>query len=297
MSMISLIMGRDIMKDDMIPKSTLTRRQFLGFLSGVTGLTGAGGYYVRYVAPYNPEITRITLKPDNLPAGLSGLTFVHISDIHHSPVVSIDYIQHCVGMINDLRPDIIFITGDFISQSACFIAPCAEVLGGLKSPYGIFAVPGNHDNWIDTGELSGELLRHGIQMLVNEHACIQVKGDPLYIIGLDDFWTGWPRIDRAARGIPEGAKRIVLMHNPDLFEKISPGRYDLVLAGHTHGGQVNLPFLGALVVPSRFGRKYARGLFTLNGSTLYVNRGLGLATPAVRFMCPPEITLFSFASS
>ncbi len=274
-------------------KKTLTRRHFLYKFLGTAGLFIGGMGYAHYVEPFHPQVSRTTLYWDKLPAELRGLTFVQLTDIHHSNVVSCSYIRKCVDTVNILKPDFVFLTGDYVTHSPKFIKPCVEELSRLKAPLGIFAVPGNHDYWTDIDLLSKSLKDAGISLLINQHETVTVRGVELTIIGLDDLWAGMPNVQKAMTGIPLNARKVLLMHNPDLFEELAPGRIEIILAGHTHGGQVRLPFLGSLVTPSRFGSQYAKGLFTRDGSTMYVNRGIGMVIPAVRFLCPPEIAHFT----
>jgi uncharacterized protein len=274
-------------------KKIISRRQFLLGAGAACGLLTGGAMYAGFVEPYHPVIRRLTISLPDLPEALAGLTCLHLTDIHHSKIISIGYISGCIEHAQELKPDIIFLTGDYVTGSRAFIVPCLEALARLESRYGIFAVPGNHDYWSDITLLSRTLKRLGIPFLVNRHVKLSIKGSSLYVAGIDDMWAGRPSLDDALAGIPDTEKKILLMHNPDLFESLPPGKCDLILSGHTHGGQVNIPFIGPPIIPSQFGRKYAGGLFNKNGSTMLVNRGLGMVSPGIRFNCPPEIVLLS----
>jgi predicted MPP superfamily phosphohydrolase len=274
-------------------KKTISRRHFLFKLLGTAGIIAGGVGYAHCVEPFHPQISRTTLRWEKLPPELAGMTFVQLTDIHHSNVVGRAYIRKCVDTVNSLRPDIIFLTGDYVTHSPEYIKPCVEELSRLSAPSGVFAVPGNHDYWTDIDLMSKCLDDAGIHLLVNRSCTAAVRGKELAIVGLDDLWAGMPNIRKAFNDVPAGAKKVLLMHNPDLIEDLSEQRTDIILAGHTHGGQVCLPFLGSLVTPSRFGSKYSKGLITKDGTAMYVNRGVGLVIPAVRFLCPPEIAHFT----
>ncbi|MGV8123377.1 MAG: metallophosphoesterase [Candidatus Xenobiia bacterium LiM19] len=274
-------------------KKTLTRRNFLFKLLGTAGLFIGGMGYMHCVEPFHPQVSRTTLRWRNLPAELRGMTFVHLTDIHHSKVVSCAYIRKCVDTANELRPDFVFLTGDYVTHLPQYIKPCIEELSRLKAASGVFAVPGNHDYWTDIDLLSKCMHDAGITLLINQHVTVNMRGVDIAVVGLDDLWAGMPGIRKALAGIPPTTRKVLLMHNPDLFEELTQEKIEIILAGHTHGGQVCLPFLGSLVTPSRFGSRYSRGLFTIDETQMYVNRGIGMVVPAVRFLCPPEIAHFT----
>lgn len=271
-----------------------TRRQFLYGMIGLSGLGFLGGSgYIRFFEPYHPEINKTKLFWSELSLDLAGLTFVHLTDIHHGRDIGVDYIEKCVASVNNLCPDIVFITGDLVSGYSGFIKPCIDVLAKLKSRYGVYVVPGNHDYWSDIDLMAQEFKKSGIHFLINESYPIKIKNTTLEIIGLDDLWAGQPDIIKALKNVDPHAMKILLMHNPDLFPEISSNGINLILCGHTHGGQVCLPFVGPPIIPSRYGIKYAKGLYKNANCTMYVNKGIGLMPPPVRFMCKPEIAFFS----
>jgi predicted MPP superfamily phosphohydrolase len=209
-------------------------------------------------------------------------------------------------MANSLAADIIVLTGDFVYRSASYSAACAQGLASLKARYGVYAVLGNHDIWTDAGKVAFNLSSVGIDVLQNEIRCLGSGNPKLWLIGVQDtgyaggffsdFRAIWqPAADNLAsllEQIPVDEPRLLLVHNPDFTEMLPEGRIDLALCGHTHGGQVRLPFFGAPVVPSCFGDKYGSGLVEGPSTMVYINRGIGLIPPPVRFNCRPEITLF-----
>ncbi len=288
----------------------MKRRTFLHLGLGLLGAgaaTALGLSYALYVEPGWLEVTFPNIGLPGLPTEAEGFSIAQISDLHLGPDVKVEHIRHAAMMTNALHPDLIALTGDFISQSARYIAPCAEELAMLRAPYGVYAVLGNHDRWVAPDRLADQLERVGIVVLRDEAKAIAIGKGRMWLIGLED--TGYTALnggpleqarqvwdEKALRlaellaGIPEGEPRILLLHNPDLNELFAGMRLSLALCGHTHGGQVRLPLVGVLFVPSLFGRKYACGLVQGPASPVYVNRGVGVIAPPVRFDCRPEIT-------
>lgn len=287
----------------------LSRRRFLTpgwgmLLAGVTiGLLGL--VYATLVEPRWIEVTRRDVALPGLPAALDGFTIAHLSDFHLGPHVSAKDVRRGVGIANALGADLIVLTGDFVSGSAEHITAGARELASLRARYGIFAVLGNHDVWTDADYVAQSLAEAGIVVLRNERQPLEVGDTRLWLLGMEDTgYTGgffsdfravWQETGDALaallEGIPTDEPRLLLVHNPDFTEMLPDGRIDLALCGHTHGGQVRLPLVGAPVVPSCFGQKYARGLVQGPRTLVYVNRGLGTTGLPLRLGCRPEITL------
>ncbi len=272
----------------------LNRRQFIRALAWTSFSLGLGGTsYATLWEPSWVKVQKIKLAYPDLPPGLDGLTLLQLSDIHLSRVVSRSYLRQCIQMANQLKPDIILLTGDYITRQKKYIPLMAEELSHLKSPLGSYAVLGNHDYWTHGPMVKTALRKAGIHVLTNQHAQIQVKDTELWILGVDDLWAGIFDLEKTFHGTPENRFRILLMHNPDEFEKASGYNPNLILSGHTHGGQVSLPYYGPILTPSRHGNLYASGLFKKEETLMYVNRGLGLISPPVRMGVRPEISLFT----
>ncbi|HMH76448.1 MAG TPA: hypothetical protein VK547_07465 [Candidatus Udaeobacter sp.] len=172
------------------------------------------------------------------------------------------------------------------------IEQTAAALRDLRAPLGVFAVLGNHDWWYNGPRCARALEAVGIRVLEDAAAEVAVRGHPLWIAGVSDAFTRPAAITRALAPVPEGAPVIVLTHNPDLFVRVPP-RVLLTLAGHTHGGQVNLPVLGRLIVPSHYGERYAIGHVSEEGRDLFVSPGIGTSIIPLRFRVPPEISLLT----
>jgi predicted MPP superfamily phosphohydrolase len=219
-----------------------------------------------------------------------------IADLHAgAPFIKEDKLRQVVAAINETHPDIVLMAGDFIIQDVIGGRPMepeqiASALQGLHPPLGTYAVLGNHDWWGD-GERVGRVLgTAGIRVLENEAVPIEHSGRRFWLVGIADLWTRTPRVESALANVTDNAPIIVLTHNPDLFPSI-PDRVILTLAGHTHGGQVNLPFIGRRVVPSEYGQRYAIGHMVENGRHLFVTPGIGTSIIPIRFRVPPEISV------
>ncbi len=237
-----------------------------------------------------------TIYISNLPAAFHGFRIAQISDIHYNHYAEEWFLRETVARVNALQPDLVAITGDFITADQHSVrnnqrheSECAEILGGLTCPLR-FCSLGNHDS-IDFVGVQTVLESRGLQVLRNAYTSIDLHGDRLWIGGLADAYFDAPDFTRAIPRQRMGAPVLLLGHEPD----IAPAVYnyspvDLLLAGHTHGGQIRLPLLTPFFLPD-MGQRYIHGRFNLNGMQLYVNRGIGTVHVPVRFRCPPEITL------
>jgi uncharacterized protein len=253
------------------------------------------------------EVTRQDLALPRLPLALDGLRVAHLTDFHLSQIVSLDYLTACVAAAMDERPDLVLLTGDFLTRCARYVADLPGLLRPLSAPVGVYAVLGNHDARVGAAAISSALEAAGIGVLRNRHECVRAGGVELWLAGIDCPDTkqysvtdpsraGWARVYRrmlnsALDGIPADVFRILLAHTPDVIRDAARRGVDLMLSGHTHGGQVRFPLLGATVVPSRYGHRYAAGQFQVEGTTLYVNRGLGTVRLPLRFLCRPELAI------
>jgi len=225
-----------------------------------------------------------------------------LADLHvGSPYKGIDSLQGLVDKVNASLPDLILLPGDFIIQGVAggsFVAPeeVAEVLEGLKAPMGVFAVLGNHDWWLDAKRVEKAFTDRGITVLEDRSAKLNSGACELRLVGISDFWEGPHDIAKAMDGIDTAESILAFTHNPDIFPEL-PQHISLTIAGHTHGGQVYLPFIGRPIVPSRYGQRYAIGHIDEDGKNLYVSPGIGTSILPVRFLVPPEVTLLSITRS
>ena len=218
------------------------------------------------------------------------IVLVHITDIHISPWALPSSFKPVVKYINSLNPDYIAVTGDFVTHFKELIPGCASALSGLKPRVATLGVLGNHDYWIDSGYLTKCLEEAGMKFLLNS-SLPSKNGASLTFLGVDDPYTRHDNLNISLKDIPQGDVKVLLSHSPDIIESAAEMDIDIVLVGHTHGGQVRFPLIGAVYIPSRYGRKFDKGWFELKNTWMYVNRGLGGIFPPVRFLCRREIAV------
>ena len=276
----------------------VTRRQFLRWaLSvGALGVCGGGGAYATQLEPYRLSIERVALRLARWPRELDGFTIAQLSDLHQSNFMSAERIRAVADAANQLQSDLIVLTGDYVYGLAERAAECARGLAGLRAPLGVFAILGNHDYWEDAAAVTRALRERDIHVLKNEAVPLARDGGRVWLAGLDDVWEHAHDIQQTLRIVPKDEATILLAHEPDFADEAARHPIDLQLSGHSHGGQVRLPGLGALLTPY-LGRKYPMGLYRVGALTVYTNRGIGMIRPAIRFNCPPEVTLFTLRSS
>jgi predicted MPP superfamily phosphohydrolase len=271
----------------------LTRREFLKYSSFTLGAGTMGA--LSYIALNNelliPEVERIIVPINKLPPSLAGFRIVQISDIHLKPIVTLNLVKKTVAMANSLQPDLIVITGDFVTRFISAIYEMAPVLAQLRARYGVFTSLGNHDLWLDANIISQTLNTVGLPVLINQGLPISVDGESLWLAGVDDAMSGKPDLKSALKGAPSNAPVVLMAHEPDPADEFTlDGRVDLMLSGHSHGGQIRLPGLGS-PVKAPLAENYDMGLYNVDGMWLYVNRGIGVITSVpLRLNCPPEIT-------
>ena len=252
------------------------------------------------IEPHRPTVERVEVVLRRLPRELDGLTIAHLSDFHFDSPASAGVIRTAVEITNGLAPDVVVLTGDYVTLSpfqSCSRAaedskPCALVLADLHAPMGVFGVLGNHDYATEPRLVTRSLEAHGITMLRNFNLRIERSGARLWIAGVDDVLGGGARLDQALQGIPHDEATVLLAHEPDYADTVISSAVDLQLSGHSHGGQVRLPLVGAPYLPF-LARKYPWGLRQLGQLKLYTNRGIGTILLPVRFNCPPEVTLLT----
>ena len=258
----------------------------------------AGAAYAGIVEPRRLRIRRLTLRLPRWPQRLDGLRVAVIADLHAGgPHVDEDRIEQIVGRVNGERPDLVVLLGDYVDPNVILggeVAPedVADRLADLRAPLGVFAVLGNHD-WRSGGERVRRTLREwGIEVLENDAASVQRDGEVLYIVGLADLREREPDTDMPFALVPERAPLIVLSHDPDMFPRV-PERASLTLAGHTHGGQVNLPLIRRRMIPSR----YVAGTVDEDGKRMFISRGVGETHLPLRLAAPPEVAILRLKSS
>jgi len=223
----------------------------------------------------DPEITHATLWVRRLPVGFESFRIVHLTDIHHSLFTPLEEVQRAVHLANSLEPDIVALTGDYVTLSPAYIGPVADALGGLRARYGVFAVLGNHDFQVDAEEITRALRARYIHVLRNAHHRLRDHTGTFWLLGIDDLWSGRNNLGAALNTVPARDLKVLLCHNPQGIYEASAHAIDLVLSGHTHGGQVRLPLVGSVRGRSKLGERFVEGWNRLDGTQIYVNRGIG----------------------
>jgi predicted MPP superfamily phosphohydrolase len=288
------------------PAEVLSRRRFLG--RGLKVLGGGAAAWLGYMVAVEPRwfgTSHRVIRLRGLPAALDGLRAVQLTDIHHGPWMSLEQVRQVVRTANELEPDLVLLTGDYVDQSWVYIRPVAQELARLRPRIATVAVLGNHD-WREGGPLvQSDLTRAGALLLDNTHRVLTPDrrlvpwaAEGLALAGVGDLWNDRQDYDGALGGLPQVMPRLLLSHNPDVAEE--PGlvdsglRVDLMVSGHTHGGQVRLPLLGSPMIPSRYGQKYAQGLVQGPVCPVFVCRGVGVSGLPVRLGAFPEIAVLEF---
>jgi uncharacterized protein len=289
--------------------SPLTRRRFLQgavVLAAASTLALAEDGVIR--EPNHPRLVRVELPLARWPAALDGFTIAQLSDFHYDEYFSAAPLRAAIEIVNRLHPDLVVLTGDFVTvpvlggfrhvkkRAAWVIDPCAGLLAQLNARLGMFAVLGNHDVDSDAPRIVATLQSHGITVLHNASLPIEQAGARFWLSGLDSAMEGKPNLDLALRQVPQNEPVVLLVHEPDFADRAVLHSVDLQLSGHSHGGQIWLPGIGAPWLPE-FARKYPRGLYTIGPLTLYTNFGLGTIRLPVRLNCPPEVTLFTLRAA
>jgi predicted MPP superfamily phosphohydrolase len=276
----------------------MSRRAFaLGGLLGAFGaaaVSGVEAYQARYVNPYAPQLERVSIPVPPGHGSLAGLRLGFIADTHVGPFVSADDLARATALLAEERPDVILLGGDYVSESPRYIGGAVEVLRELadETPFGGFAVLGNHDMSVSATKVTAGLDAAGISVLRNRAATLAFGGGTLWIAGIDDTLLGHPDPPAAFSQVPNGAAALALWHEPQSAEQAAAQGAFLQLSGHTHGGQIRLPGVGPVGLPIH-GKRFVMGLNDAAGMAIYTARGVGVYRPPLRFNCPPEVTVIS----
>jgi predicted MPP superfamily phosphohydrolase len=255
-------------------------------------------FWGTFIEPGRLVTRNETIQLSNWPTELRGLKVAVLSDIHAGSWFIDDQKLHLiVERTNQLQPDLILIMGDYMSSESwkshrVLPETFGAALKDFHAPLGVYSVLGNHDWWWDGNRVRHGLETNGIRVLDDEVLQLSYHGKSFWLVGLADLWTRPQHIDSTIAKVPEGSPIIALTHNPDIFPKL-PQRVNLLLAGHTHGGQVRFPIIGAVIQPSDFGQRYVRGHVFENGHDLFVTTGIGTSILPVRFGVTPEIVLLT----
>ncbi|HNQ15668.1 MAG TPA: metallophosphoesterase [Pyrinomonadaceae bacterium] len=240
------------------------------------------------------SVERVEIKIAKLPKKLDGLRIVHLSDIHHSPFTSLEHINRAIEAANRLKPQLVLLTGDYVSHDRIYISPVAKALGELRSEFGTYACLGNHDHWTDPGDVTAQFGDHGIDVLINRGFRLDAGGASFWLCGVDDYMVGKSDLKSALHGSFPDEMKLLLAHNPVLVRHAARRGIDLVLSGHTHGGQVKLRQDENRILPKR---RLSAGLHRRKETQIYITRGIGTVVVPFRYQCPPEISVIELRST
>lgn len=275
-----------------------TRRQFLRTAAAAGSLAITGDALL--LEPNRPRLVRKEFFLPRWPERLDGFKVALLSDFHFDPYFSVHPLHAAIPIVNGLHPDLIALTGDFVSapqvgdeRKAAFAAePCARLLRQMAAPHGLWAILGNHDEGTDPEHVTHALQSENIQVLANQSAPIERDGARIWLAGVNDVLSDTADLPETLRRVPVGEAVILLAHEPDFADEASRFPVDLQLSGHSHGGQIRIPLLPPLYLP-KLAKKYIWGEYHVGPLTLYTNAGLGTLMLPMRFNCPPEITLLT----
>lgn len=284
-----------------ISRRTFIKRIFGSFLA-VLGVGAGGLFYAKEIEPSLLDIQEQLIKHPLIPTGFDGIKIVQFSDTHLGFQYTLKQFNKLVDKINRLQPDLIFFSGDLMDEPNKYteIQQLLSILDKLSAPLGKYCVFGNHDH----GGYGSDIYRNIMEaanftVLLNESKEIKLKDESsIYLLGIDDAMLGRPDLSLALKHTSKNQFKILLSHVPDLAEAASLYPIHWQLSGHSHGGQVKIPFIGALITPP-FARKYPEGLYSIGSVqplNLYVNRGIGTTRLPFRFMAKPELTVFTLRS-
>jgi len=278
----------------------MNRRTFLSYIFKTAAAIASVGTlttgYSIFGEPHWIQTKHVSLVLPNFPAAFSGMKMVQFSDVHLGNYFKMSRFAELVTRLNQLKPDLLCFTGDLFDDHQGH--PSEDViplLQQLEAPLGKLAVLGNHDYRLGRQRITDLLTRGGFTVLNNSQGIVEREGVKIRVAGVSDMIFGKPNLQEALRRGKELSFTLLLVHEPDFADIAANFPIDLQISGHSHGGQVRLPFLGGSLSAPEFGRKYIQGLYTVANSKLqvYTNRGIGTTLLPIRFMCRPEITVFT----
>ena len=267
----------------------MNRRQFLKIAAASAGLLAT---YPVFIERYLVQVNHYQIPVPRLPRPFNGFTIVQLTDLHYGALAPLSFLRRVIATANSIPRDVIVCTGDYVHKrnDRKQIDTIWPVLSELNAPLGVYSVLGNHDHWADT-DLSLEWLEKSGQNIRNKTHCFEKEGKKLWIAGGGDYWEDPLDFDHVLRDVPRGDCRIVLAHNPDSADAVFTSQVDLMLSGHTHGGQVVVPFYGPPILPVN-NKAYSAGLKkSPKGQSVFICRGIGWAIYPVRLNCFPEIAV------
>lgn len=268
----------------------MNRRQFIkrGIFWGIGGLIAS---YPLFIERFRFQINTYKIPVPNLPAGFNGFTVVQLTDFHYGFLMPLSVVKHLLARVKSFKKDVIVCTGDYVNQhrKTTQIDAIWPELSKLSAPHGVYSVLGNHDHWADFSrslhwlDKSGQNIRHNA-------VALQKSSDKIWFGGCGDYMEDKIGLDEAFRNVPLEDCKIALAHNPDTADTYFKTRVDLMICGHTHGGQVNIPFWGPPILSVQ-NKAYSSGFIVTPKTRLFISKGLGWAILPVRFNCLPEISI------
>lgn len=295
------------LSDNSQVRKQFSRRDFLKLLKAATIelwlLIGGGAMYGFWIEPHWLKVEKVNLKLPRLTPAFHRVRIAQISDIHMGGWMNAERLQHVADIVLAQQPDILLLTGDYLighvfdDTAEQSIQDLIKILSPLARSIPSFAILGNHDYWTNAKAVREMLESCKIMDLTNTVFKLSRGGESLHLCGLDDIWEGDVRLNDVLNQLPSDGAAILLAHEPDFADtSAKTRRFDLQVSGHSHGGQVVIPFYGAPILPY-LGQKYPSGLYKIGDMYQYTNRGIGMLDPPVRFNCAPEITLFTLESN
>jgi len=274
-------------------KITLSRRNFLkfGLIGGIGCLVAS---YPFFIERYLLQINQYNIPVQNLPDDFVNFKMIQLSDLHFGTLMPKFFIEQIINKANSLEGDLIVCTGDYVlneSESSQNIEMVWSLLKRLKAKFGVYSVLGNHDHWANFN-MSYECLNDSGQNIRHKAISIERNRNKIWIGGAGDLWEDEIGIDKAFQGVPRKECKILLAHNPDTADTQYTSRVDLMISGHTHGGQVIIPFLGAPILPVN-NKKYSSGFIRSQNTDIFISRGIGWAVIPIRLNCYPEIAVLN----
>ena len=244
---------------------------------------------------YDIEVTRHEVFIEDLPPAFEGYRVAFLTDTHVAGFVRREFYRQIVAQTNRFDPDLILLGGDFVTWRKHIPLMAEVLLTDLRARDGLLAVLGNHDYWAHGEEVEAAMTAKGVKFITNTSHVIRRDGAQLPVVGIDEAYRGEPDVEAAFANVKPGPC-IGVTHHPDLADQMEGRRVDLLVCGHTHGGQIRFPFFGPLVVPSKHEARYAAGFRRVGGVLMYVSRGIG-AIPPIRILCRPEVATFTLRGS
>jgi predicted MPP superfamily phosphohydrolase len=281
-----------------IPAFSNSRRSFMTASTAAICLTPAAAVSFGILRRKNFVVNELTLKFPSLPRGLRNLRIVQLSDIHLGPFYSERDLMHVVDAANELRADLAIMTGDLITNTGDPLDACLRQLSRLKNTSGIWACMGNHEHFAHVESAAAcKGARLGVNFLRGESRTLKFGDHSLNLVGVDYQSPRLPYLTNAEELVETGRFNVLLSHNPDVYPVARDKGFDLVLSGHTHGGQVNVEIFEKNLNIASFVTPYTKGLYTDKSSAVYVNSGIGTIGMPIRLGAPPEVTLITLCDS